>query len=139
MAGSRNIVFYPEHPSPEKTHHIETTALPVLQQEKPFAIEAFCNEFARDADGFFGKYVDKRFVVTGVAKKVGPDPHNKPSIQLSDAADGQTYALLIFPDDAHYQQVQEGDRVVVCGNYLVMCDLYGIVMKRCRLVAVEKP
>ena len=34
MAGSKNIMFYPEHPSDEKTHVIETTKLPALDQEE---------------------------------------------------------------------------------------------------------
>ena len=131
-------VFYPEHPSPEKTHFIETTPLPILPQEKPFSVKDFCAEFEADADAFFANYVDKRFEVTGIAKKVGPDPHNKPSIELSDRVGGQTYALVIFPTDDHYSKVAVGDRVVVRANYLVMTDRIGIVMKHSELVSVEK-
>ena len=76
--------------------------------------------------------------VKGVAKKIGPDAHNKPSIQISDCVDGQTYALLIFQTEEHYNKVQVGDTVVVCANYLVMCNLYGIVMKHSELVSVNK-
>lgn len=132
------IVFYPEHPSPEKTHFIETTPLPLLEQEKPFFVKDFCAAFAADADSFFAKYVDKRFEVTGIAKKIGPDAHNKPSIELSDFPDGQTYALVIFPTDDHYNQVAIGDTVVVQANYLVMTNRIGVVMKHSRLVSVEK-
>ena len=131
-------VFYPEHPSPEKTHFIETTPLPLLEQDQPFRVKDFCGEFAEDADSFFAKYVDKRFEVTGIAKKVGPDAHNKPSIELSDSVDGQTYALVIFPNDDHDSKVSVGDTVVVRANYLVMTDRIGIVMKHSQMVSVEK-
>ena len=131
-------IFYPEHPSPEKTHFIETTPLPILPQEKSFCVKEFCAEFEADADTFFANYVDKRFEVTGIAKKIGPDAHNKPSIELSDRADGQTYALVIFPNEDHYSKVAQGDRVVVRANYLVMTNRIGIVMKHSELVSVEK-
>ena len=131
-------VFYPQHPSPEKTHFIETTPLPLLEQDKPFLAKELCSQFQADADSFFAKYVDKRFEVTGIAKKVGPDAHNKPSIELSDSVDGKTYALVIFPTDDHYSKVTIDDTVVVRANYLVMTDRIGIVMKHSQLVSVEK-
>ena len=138
MSTSRNVIFYPAHPSDEKTHQIETMPLPILEQEKPFRVKEFYEEFEADAESFFAKYVDKRFEVTGIAKQVGPDAHNKPSIQIADSVDGQTYALVIFPTDDHYSKVEVGDKVVVRANYLVMCNLYGIVMKHSELVSVEK-
>lgn len=74
--------------------------------------------------------MDKRFEVTGIAKKVGPDIHNKPSNELSDSIDGQTYALVIFPTNEHYSKVKVGDRVVVRTNYLVMSNHYGTSLHR---------
>lgn len=82
--------------------------------------------------------MDKRFEVTGIAKKIGPDVHNKPSIELSDRADGKTYALVIFPTDDHYSKVAVGDKVTVRANYLVMSNLFCTVMKFSELVHVEK-
>ena len=136
MAATRNIIFYPEHPSDAKTHMIETTEMPVLEQEKPFEIKAFCKEFEDNAENFFSKYVDKRFVVKGVAKQIGLDAHNKPSIQISDCIDGQTYALLIFQTEDHYTKVQVGDTVTVRANYLVMSNLLGVVMKHSELLEI---
>ena len=132
------IQFFPEHPPLEKTHFIETNPLPILEQEKPFEVRTFCTEFENDAEAFFSKYVDKRFEVTGIAKKIGPDAHNKPSIELTDALGEKTYALVIFPNDDHYAKVSVGDTVVVRANYLVMTDRLGIVMKLSELLSVEK-
>lgn len=135
---NEELKFYPEHPSGTKTHQIETTAMPILEQEAPFDVKTLCDEFAADADSFYAKYVDKRFEVTGIAKKIGPDIHNKPSIEISDSVSGQTYALVIFPTDDHYSEVAEGDTVTIRANYLVMSNHYGVVMKFSELVSVEK-
>lgn len=132
------LKFYPKHPSDSKTHQIETTEMPMLKQDKPFAVKALWDEFTANADDFFAQYVDKRFEVTGIAKKIGPDIHNKPSIEISDRVDGQTYALVIFPTKDHYSKVKSGDIVVVRANYLVMSNHYGTVMKYSELVSVEK-
>lgn len=132
------LEFYPKHPSNAKTHRIETTAMSILEQEAPFDVKTLCDEFAADADRFYATYVDKRFEVTGIAKKVGPDIHNKPSIEISDSVSGQTYALVIFPTDDHYSKVEVGDTVTVCANYLVMSNHYGTVMKFSELVSIEK-
>lgn len=132
------VIFYPFHPSEEKTHLIETTPMPVLDQDRPFPVTGLWDEFTADADRFFAKYTDKRFLVTGIAKKVGPDAHSKPSIELAGTPDGPTRALVIFPTDDHYSKVAPGDKVTVLANYLVMCDRLGLVMKHSQLVSVEK-
>lgn len=130
--------FYPKHPSGAKTHQIETTAMPFLKQNEPFCAKALYEEFTEDEDHFFAKYTDKRFEITGVAKKIGPDIHNKPSIELSDHRNTKTYALVIFPTKDHYSKVEIGDTVTVRGNYLVMSNHYGTVMKYSELVSVKK-
>lgn len=132
------LTFYPKHPSGMKTHKIETTPMPMLPQDAPFDVKKLHEEYQADAGAFLRKYVDKRFEVTGIAKKIGPDVHNKPSIELSDSVDGKTYALVIFPTDDHYGKVAVGDAVTVRANYLVMSNLFGTVMKFSELVSVEK-
>lgn len=134
---NETLTFYPAHPSGEKTHLIETVAMPILRQNAPFDVRALCNEFAADEERFYATYVDKRLEITGIAKTVGPDIHNKPSLEISDRADGPTYALVIFPTDDHYRKVKVGDRVTVRANYLVMSNHYGTVMKYSELVSVE--
>ncbi len=138
MMAQEELIFYPKHPSGMKTNKIETTPMPILPQSTPFDVKALYGEYTADADAFLGKYVDKRFEVTGIAKKVGPDVHNKPSIEISDCVTGQTYALVIFPTDDHYSKVAVGDTVTVRANYLVMSNLFGTVMKFSELISVEK-
>lgn len=132
------LEFYPKHPSDAKTEQIETTAMPLLLQDAPLDVKALVDEFAADADAFYAKYVDRRFEVKGVAGRIGPDIHRKPSIELTDREGGRTYALVIFPTDDHYRKVARGETVVVRANYLVMSNRYGLVMKFSELVSVEK-
>lgn len=126
---TEELTFYPKHPSNLKTHKIETRAMPILEQEQPFEAKELCNEFTTDLDGALKIYEDKRFEVTGIASKIGPDIHNKPSIELSDEVGGTCYALCIFPSDDFYNEVSVGDRVTVRANYLVMSNWFGVVMK----------
>lgn len=135
---NEELKFYPKHPSGAKTHQIETVPMPILPQEAPFDVRTLCDEFAADAEKFYATYVDKRFLVTGVAKKIGPDIHKKPSIEISDSVDGRTYALVIFPTNDHYSKVKVGDTVIVRANYLVMSNHYGTVMKFSELVLAKK-
>lgn len=132
------LTFYPKHPSDEKTHKIETTPMPVMPQDAPFDVKSLYQEFNSDLQGALAIYEDKRFEVTGVAVKVGPDVHNKPSIEISDCTGGQTYALTIFPTDDHYTKVSVGDTVTVRANYLVLSNWFGVVMKHSELVSVVK-
>lgn len=133
------LKFYPAHPSNEKTHRIETTPMPLKEQSAPYAVKELADAFRADLNAALLEYQDKRFEVTGVAIKVGPDIHHKPSIELSDGADGQCHALCIFPTEDHYQKVSVGDTVTVRANYLVMSNQFGVVMKFSELVNVYRP
>lgn len=133
------LTFYPKHPSSLKTHRIETRPMPLLPQEAPFDVKPLCEAFNADLQGSLRIYEDKRFEVTGVAVKVGPDVHDKPSIEMSDVAGGDCFTLCIFPTDDHYARVSAGDKVTVRANYLVFSNWFGVVMKHSELVSVEKP
>ena len=132
------LTFYPRHPSDAKTYQIETTPMPLLAQDAPFDVKSLAAAFRVDLPGALKRYEDRRFEVTGIAVKVGPDVHHKPSIELSDCAGGTTCALTIFPTEDHYSRVSVGDRVTVRANYLVFSNWFGVVMKHSELVRVEK-
>lgn len=132
------LMFYPRHPSDAKTAQIETTDMPLLPQSAPFDVAALDQAFSTDLNAALKIYEDRRFEVTGIAQKVGPDIHHKPAIQLSDGVDGRCHALVIFPTDDHYRKVSVGDRVTVRANYLVFSNWFGVVMKHSELVDVER-
>lgn len=132
------LMFYPAHPSGAKTHQIETSPMPIKEQDAPYAVRELADAFREDLDAVLAEYQDKRFEVTGVAIKVGPDIHHKPSIEISDRMGGACHALCIFPTDDHYSKVSVGDTVTVRANYLVMSNWFGVVMKHSELVSVSK-
>lgn len=129
------IEFYPAHPTPEKTHQLETCDCSVLEQTEPVASRDLHGLFFGDFDNALKTYQDKRFEISGIAIRVGPDGHNKPSVQLSDSMEGKCHVLCVFPSESVYEKVSAGDRVVIRGNYLVLCNKYGIVMKKCEVLS----
>lgn len=129
------LVYYTEHPIGIKTFFIENFDMTELEQDEAFEIKTLCDEFRNDAGSAYEKYLDKRIEVTGVVTTVGPDVHNKPSIELSDTVDGECYALCIFPNDDIYDTVSVGDTVTVRANFLVMTNWYGVVMKHSEIIA----
>lgn len=131
---NEELVFIPKHPSSWKTMQIETKDSPLLKQKEPINSLELYNLFCNDLDKALEIYEDKRFEVTGIAIKVGLDIHNKPSIEISDDVDGRCHILCVFPSDDIYDKVSVGDRVICKGNYLVMSNWYGIVMKKCEIV-----
>lgn len=133
-----DLAFYPRHPSDAKTLQIETTDMPLMEQDAPFDVKTLHEQFIKNLDGALETYEDKRFEVTGIAIKIGPDVHKKPSIQLSDEATGNCFTLCIFPTDDVYHEVSVGDMVTIRANYLVMSNWFGVVMKHSELVRVEK-
>ena len=130
--------FYPFHPAPEKTHRIQSAPSPMLEgQAAPFEAAQLRSDFDRDPQGSLAAYEDKRFDVTGVVIWVGLDPHNLPTVQLSDKVGGTCYAHCIFPEDSILEQVKPGDRVVIRSNYLVLSRRFGVVMKFSQLLRSE--
>lgn len=130
------LKFYPVHPSGEKTHQIETTPMPMKPQDAPYEAKALADEFRADLNAALAEYQGTRFEVTGIAAKVGPDIHHKPSIELSDKTAGVCHVLCVFPNEDHYNKVAVGDTVTVRGNYLVMSNQFGVVLKFSELVSV---
>ena len=102
------LFYYTEHPSNVKTFFIESFPMEELEQKEPFEIKALCGEFQSDVGSAYNKYLDKRFEVTGVVKTVGPDVHNKPSIELTDKDGRECYALCIFPERYHPNDILSG-------------------------------
>lgn len=129
------IQFYPKHPTDEKTQIIATVDSPLLEQDQPIDSAELYHLFCSDLNRALEIYGDKRFAISGTAIKVGPDGHQKPSVQLSDCAGGRCHVLCVFPSEDVYSKVSVGDRVTVRGNYLVMCNHYGIVIKKSEIIA----
>ena len=128
--------FYPCHPSPGKTHQIQSTPSPLLEgQDAPFGAAYLCKCFEEDPEGSLARFQDKRFDVTGVVIWTGFDPHGLPAVQLSDKAGGVCCAHCIFPREDILQMLKPGDRPVIRSNYLVLSRRFGVVMKFSELIS----
>ena len=102
------LEFYPKHPSPIKTHKIQTSPMPMLEgQTAPFDATELCAKFENDLNGCLALYEDKRFDVTGIAIWVGRDIHDLPTVQLSDKVDGKCCSHCIFPKADILEQVRK--------------------------------
>ena len=128
---------YPEQPAGEKMHQLEFGESPFLAQNAPFDAKELYFSFDEDLKAAEEKYAYYRFEVSGIASKVGPDVHNKPSIELSDEVGGKCYVLCVFNSDEIYDKASVGDHVVCRGNYLIASSLYGIVLKNSEVVPGE--
>jgi len=107
---------------------------PALTQDRPFDAKHLFGMFCADFDATLQICKDMRFEVTGVASKIGPDIHGKPSIELSDRVGSQCYVLFVFESEGKYAAVTEGDVITCRGNYLGVTNEFGVVMKRSEIL-----
>lgn len=103
---------------------------PLLEQAQPFDAKLLLLQFFRDFEGTLQLCKDRRFEISGVVTKIGPDIHGKPSIELSDRAGSLCYVLFVFASQKDYAAISVGDTITCRGNYLGVTNEFGIVMKR---------
>ena len=125
---------YPKQPAEEDMRQIEFGYLPVLPQAAPADANELYEAFDSDLAASEKMYAGHRFEVVGVATRVGPDVHSKPSIELSDETGGKCFVLCVFNSDEFYGRVTVGKRITCRGNYLIASDRYGIVLKNAEIV-----
>lgn len=103
---------------------------PVMGQDKPFDAKELFICFCEHFEDALQTCKDKRFEVNGIASKIGPDIHGKPSIELSDRVGGHCHVLFVFASEESYKDVAVGNAVTCRGNYLGVTNEFGVVMKR---------
>ena len=103
---------------------------PALEQETPFEAKDLFERFCEHFEDALSICRDKRFAATGIASKIGPDIHGKPSIEVSDRVGGHCHVLFVFQSEDAYKTVAVGDRITCRGNYLGVTGEFGVVMKR---------
>lgn len=122
----------------ERVAYFEVNDCPLFSQDKPLDAASVYEEFTEQYDRAAEKYYEKRIEMSGIVRRIGPDIHGKPSIELSDSADGRCCALYIFNDDAFYSKAAVGDTVVCRGNFLRAREPFGAVLKKSELLEVKK-
>ncbi len=112
---------------------------PELEQKKPFDAKGLFSYFCENFEDALLACRDKRFEATGVATKIGPDIHGKPSMEISDCVGGQCFMLFVFASEESYKDVAVGDTVTCRGNYLGVTNEFGVVMKRSEVLKWGNP
>lgn len=127
--------------SPEKTKAVmevvmvaEASDFPAVEQDRPIAVKAMYQDFVADFEGAENQYWKKRAEIVGVARKVGPDIHNKPCVELSDSVDGECYAACVFKSADVFSKVSVGDTVICRGNLSGIVEPFGMVFKKCEVI-----
>lgn len=112
----------------EGAQRIQQEFMPLMPQDAPFEAKKLHADFCADRSKCEAEYFLKRQRVTGVVMWMGEDIHNKPSIQLSDKADGDCYVHCVLAK-ADYSDVKIGDTIVCQGNFLECHQEFGVVLK----------
>ena len=126
-------------PDSQKAHEVETRIQPLVEQSKPFDVKELYDYFLTDSRKALREFDMKRLTVEGIVLRTGPDGvFGQPSIELTDNAGGKCYVLCVFSSAGDYSKVKRGDKITVRGNYLVIREDYGIVLKLCEIIGGRK-
>lgn len=128
-------ILHSVKPDAQKAYEIETKLQPMLEQDAPFDVKELYDYFLENPEEALKKFDRKRIEVQGIVLQKGPDRmFGQPSIELSDSLLGKCYVLCVFQDAKSYDAVKTGDKITARGNYLVVNEGYGIVLKICEII-----
>ena len=122
----------------ERVHRLETTNAPRYEGEEPVNAVNLYNELLEDFETAHEKYYEKRLRLSGIVSKIENDEFGAPSFQFTDERKSRCYALIVFPTAEIYEKVREGDRAEIIGNVVFIREPYGLVVKKCELLEVER-
>ena len=74
--------------------------------------------------------VDQPLTATGIVTYIGKDIHGLPSFRLSDSVDGNCYVHACVKSEEEYTGVQVGDTITVTGDFHILSDDWGVVLKQ---------
>ena len=122
-------------PDSRKAQEVETRIQPLVEHSSPFNVKELYDHFLTDSRKALREFDMKRLAVEGIVLRSGPDGvFGQPSIELTDGAGGKCYVLCVFGNAGEYSKVKKGDKITVRGNYLVIREDYGIVLKLCEIL-----
>ena len=100
-----------------------------LEGDKPTEAKALY-DWANSLDSeTLSALTDQPLTNTGVVTYIGTDIHGLPSFRLSDSADGSCFVHACLKSEAEYGNIQVGDTVIVTGNFHVLSQEWGVVLK----------
>ena len=118
----------------ERIHWLENNDAERFQGTEPVDVIALYHELLENYETAYPRYYEKRIRLKGIVSKIGPDEFGAPSFQFTDETGTRCYALIVFPTEGIYGQVQEGSRVEIIGNVVFIREPYGLVVKKCELL-----
>lgn len=99
-------------------------------EQEPIAVSDLQAEFGKDRDGASKTYEGKRITVTGTVVKTGPDPHQKPGIELGASEDAETFVLCVCDSFDQLDGISPGDVLTVSGNFIAFWREQWVVLKQ---------
>lgn len=117
------------------SRRIQTEIMPYCEQEKPFDAKELHTAFRENRKECSKKYFLKREKVTGSVMWFGEDIHGKPSVQLSDSAEGDCYIHCVLARN-DYGNLKIGDKVLCEGNFLECHPKFGVVLKMSEITEI---
>ena len=118
----------------ERVHWLENNDAERFQGAEPVDVISLYRELLENYETAYPRYYEKRIRLNGIVSKIGPDEFGAPSFQFTNEAGTRCYALVVFPTEDIYGQVQEGSRVEIIGNVVFIREPYGLVVKKCELL-----
>ena len=118
----------------ERIHWLENNDAERFQGVEPVDVIPLYRELLENYETAYPRYYEKRIRLKGIVSRIGPDEFGAPSFQFTDEAGTRCYALIVFPTEDIYGQVQEGSRVEIIGNVVFIREPYGLVVKKCELL-----
>ena len=118
----------------ERIHWLEANDAERFQGAEPVDVIPLYSELLENYETVYPRYYEKRIRLKGIVSRIGPDEFGAPSFQFTDESGTRCYALIVFPTEDIYSQVQEGSRVEIIGNVVLIREPYGLVVKKCELL-----
>ena len=134
MEQSKERPVFTEHPPMSKIIRAEATKFPVLDQSQPKSAKKLYDAFHDNTDDTVERYDNKRFSVCGIIKSIGADEHGKPSIQLSDELQEQSYVLCVFSYNVELNNLLVLISIPFCRKYFIISTALGVILKNCELI-----
>lgn len=119
-------------PNPYRFKHY-----PEMVQDEPVSARRIADECRYDRSKVMQHYSEKRFYVRGIVSYAGPDLFRLPSLELSDAADGENESLCVFNEESSIQNIRKGDTVTVQGKFIDSVPEYGPTFKKCVVTEIN--
>lgn len=118
-------------PTEEYTAKVRSADMEKVQSD-PFAAKDLVEKIYGDA-AYEETLRSKRILVKGIYTKTNTAPDAALSIEISDQEGGKCYVLCVLENDKYLSDINQGDTVIVGGNFLTMDEDYNLILEKSRI------